>query len=177
MVTYENLRLAVDNLDLPIPEAIVRRLHQELSRLSSNRLSQEIEDCLHAWSQTLAFFRASRPILPSEKMEMGRAIQTHGKDGVLLILLGCREEKGSDGFDPTQHVSLTRIFSQKNASRFATLGAQRQEREKQKVANQAVVQATVEPIYQAPQEEWTPMTAEAKALLASLGLRKPREEE
>lgn len=146
-------------------------------KLNPPLTASAIEECVAVWLETLKKFNAQRPIMPSEKAAIGRAIQAAGNDPepVKLALYGARYEQGSDKFNPAQHLSVIRVLDPKNFARFMSIGAQERSKRQQHQAPAAPVQST--PTYQ-PQEpvvepEKVPMTAEARKMLEGLGILKP----
>lgn len=75
------------------------------------------------WRNTLAHFKITRPLLEREREKLARMIKQHGETSVRYALLGPRGEKANGDFDPSQHLSLDRVFSPQRIERFINLGS------------------------------------------------------
>ncbi len=100
-------------------------------------LADSVKRCAAVWQKTLEHFKQSRPLIPGEDMKIARSIQRWDAPSVELALIGIRHEaKSADpgGFDPAQHVHLTRILSPEKFERFVGLGATAVEKQRTKLA-------------------------------------------
>jgi hypothetical protein len=86
-------------------------------------LKEDVIECIDAWRDVLRKFGADRPIMETEKLSIARMIQQHGKEFVILSLLGAKYEPASEGFNPARFLSLKRIFDPTKFERFVTLGS------------------------------------------------------
>jgi hypothetical protein len=87
-------------------------------------LGSEIQECCTSWGEALAKYGAARGIMETEKLAIGRMIQMHGKEFVLLAILGAKHEPAGEGFKPSRFLSLKRVFDPMKFERFVNLGAQ-----------------------------------------------------
>lgn len=94
-------------------------------------LSKELKSAEEIWEQTLAHFKAKRPVLERERVKLARMIQEHGFKVVEFALVGQRGEKPNENFDPAQHLSLNRIFDPQKIERFINMGSQVQTKQTQ----------------------------------------------
>lgn len=74
--------------------------------------AEDIEACKQEWLGTLAHFEQPREtLLPAEELQIARAIQQNGAEAVETALYGARFEPCHEGFNPRDHVNITRILS------------------------------------------------------------------
>lgn len=87
---------------------------------------ETLEQCYHAWLETLAFYKAARPQLsPAEQLEIVRATQRQGTaKAVLYALRGARYEPKGETFNPADFLRIERILDPKQINRFMNLGIQ-----------------------------------------------------
>ena len=90
-----------------------------------------LEALFKTWQATLRHFKIERSLSEQEKLEIARAAQRHGAEIVDLALQGARYEAKSDGFDPSQHVSIQRVLKpdrngMSKLDKFANLGSANQ---------------------------------------------------
>lgn len=126
-------------------------------------LRSEIEQATEEWSKTLRKWGCARPIMASEMLDLGRAVQQHGVEFVLLALQGAREEQASGDFNPGDYLSLKRIFKPENFPRFVNLGSRA--RNRSGAVSAPVARPADDPV-------GVPMTPEAKKLLRGIGIIK-----
>lgn len=97
----------------------------------------DVKTVCDAWRYTLHRFHAPRDLIHGEDIEIARQIQQKGMSNVLLSFRGACVEPKTKDFDPSNYLSLNRIFSQKNFDRLVTLGAQDKSRKEMKAKKKA----------------------------------------
>lgn len=65
-----------------------------------------------------------------EEMAIARAIHEHGAEAVELSLLGAREQRKSDDYDPSDWVNLQRYLEPKAMGTLVNLGARARNRQR-----------------------------------------------
>lgn len=103
----------------PTAEALLKGLAGKLVMT----FGEQVAKACGEFGRTLAHFGQPRGLLEAEKFAIGRAIQVHGFEAVLMALIGARFEPKSDRFDPADWVNLDRYLMAKNFKRFVGLGA------------------------------------------------------
>lgn len=88
----------------------------------------EIENCKVTWISTLKHFSIHRNVSMMEETEIARSVMYFGYELTRLALFGARFEASSEGFNPANHVRISRVLSRERIDKFANLGAQEQER-------------------------------------------------
>lgn len=84
--------------------------------------SEAVKAAAEKWRDLLRHFKMGRSLLPTEEVELGRAIQKHSLDAVILALEGGKAEPKDDKFDPANFVKLRRYLEPDNFERFLNLG-------------------------------------------------------
>lgn len=148
------------------PVTIRNKIWAALKAKMSPPVTREaIEECVKVWQKTLVSFGASDYVPPSERMAIGRLIDAHLKDArpVKLALYGARFEKGPEGFDPSQYLTIQRISDPKNFGRLMRIG------EQEYAKRQAKLTASfAEPTPSQEAMDKTPMSPEARAILEGM---------
>lgn len=177
-LTVEDLQKALEQAGASLPPMKLGSVVSHLNvRLNPPITAQPIQECVKVWEETLAKFNAARPILPAERAAIGRAIQACENDPepVKLALFGARHEKGSEGFNPAQYLSVHRILDAKNFPRLMSIGAQERAKRlpQQKQVDLPSVTTSRPAAFQSTQEalEKTEMTPEARAVLQAMKKR------
>jgi hypothetical protein len=122
----------------PVPKKI--QIQGELTDLDQN----QFKILKSTWLECLEHYGGKRDLIPGEDIRLVRGMQAKGFEAVSLAILGMRHEPAGDGFKPSRHVSLVRLFDPQKFDRFVTLGAQArtqiQEREEQRRARQQALE-------------------------------------
>jgi len=98
-------------------------------RNTYNPFKFEIEECLQEWENTLRKFGINKPAQLDE-IPIGSLIQRFGFEKTKLALLGAGFEASSTNFDPTKHVTITRLSKSGLFDKFVNLGAQNQPKDR-----------------------------------------------
>ena len=92
---------------------------------------EQIAQACQEYERTLDYFKQTRRLLECEKMALGRAIQAHGLEALLMALVGAKHEPKTERFDPADWVNLDRYLVTKNFKRFVGLGAKHIQRKQE----------------------------------------------
>lgn len=77
------------------------------------------------WQETMRHYGIERGISVVEESMMARWLGLTGFETVNLALKGARYEAKTDKFDPSKHLSITRVLDRARIDKFANLGAQK----------------------------------------------------
>lgn len=176
VINFDDFKMSLNEAGINPPIGLLNKAWATLkAKLNPPLTASAIEECVTVWSETLKRFSATRPILPSEKAALGRAIQAADVESVKLALYGSRFEKGTETFNPAQHLSVHRVLDPKNFARFMSIGAQeRSKREKPAVPlSPEAIDPNQPKVFQSTQEalDKTEMTPGARAILESMKKR------
>lgn len=127
--------------------------------------TQEISALEEQWKHVLHCRGAPRPLYPGERSQLEQAVTLYGQELCSLALLGAQHEQGFDGFDPSNFLSLRRIFNPEKVENFFNIGARVREREKRAAHTAARVKAS-EMVNEPAPSTLTP--EEVKAKIASI---------
>lgn len=87
-------------------------------------LRHDVEAAKRAWSVCLAHHGAARALFPWEEIDVARALQSFGREAVLLAILGAQHEPETEDYKPSRYLNLRRLFDPAKVQRFISLGAQ-----------------------------------------------------
>jgi ribonuclease D len=162
--TFDRFRLILSEEGVNPHISILNKIYGKLQKeLKGENLDESITECVAAWRETLKKFKCDRPLTPAEFAQIGRMIQTNGRELTLMALVGARHEQASESFNPAQHLSVQRVADSKNFSRFASLGAPKTEAKKTLISS-------VKNVFKEDMDK-TPMTSEARAILENMRKR------
>lgn len=83
-------------------------------------------DCtksIELWEACLAKHKRRRKAFRLDQVKISQAIDTYGEEAVDLAIVGATHEPVSDKFNPSQYLSLSRIFHPEKIERFINIGA------------------------------------------------------
>lgn len=104
--------------------ALTKLNQAKLNQAKLNINKADLEKLISTWKETLKHFGINRDTGLHYGAEIGRAVQAFGAESVKLALIGARYEKGSEGFNPKNHISIHRVLDPARIEKFINLGAQ-----------------------------------------------------